>query len=286
MSDLALFVQTNKSMIIASAATVAVISVFLQRQRNKPKPEAVKKNEKTPILITGLFQKNTFPNGSPFVAKLDAVFRANNFKVISEGSPNVPCSKTGKVPALYYKGETISDSELIVNRLVSDGAISEHPNAWLVDPVTRANAEMFRLAVENFIYYRLGNERWIHHCEDTLECYFGGLTGFFKVFVQQFVKLVIKKGQIEAFSKMRYSEDTWVQMETVFWDNAAALLGEKQYFFSNSKMCMADYTAFGLLANVVELPNLTPRLYQAVARHQNLLDFVARVKKELYPEQP
>ncbi|KAJ3022684.1 UNVERIFIED_CONTAM: hypothetical protein HDU68_008987 [Siphonaria sp. JEL0065] len=282
--------QEHKTALVTSAATITAVAILARHLSSSSKAasklKASKATPQVPILIAGLFQTKSFPIASPFVQKLAAVFRAAKFPVSVEGMPNCPPTKSRKVPGLYYKGETLEDSELIVKRLVADGVIAQHPNAWL-DPVTKANAEMFRLSIENFIYYRLGKERWIDHFDKTMREYLGALKGLFFLFVYSILRFTVRPGIVDTSYRLgitRYSEEAWVDMETQFWNNASAILGDKKYFFSNERMCMADYSAFGTLANVIELPELTPKLNAAVIRHENLVAFVARVKKELYPE--
>ncbi|KAJ3026062.1 UNVERIFIED_CONTAM: hypothetical protein HDU68_006235 [Siphonaria sp. JEL0065] len=252
--------------VVAGAFAAIVVARRFSTRAGAAKASATAGATDLPVLVGGLFQKEPFPNASPFVAKLDAILRKEKFAFSTERRPGIPRPKNGKVPALFYKGDTVCDSELIVKRLVKDGAIKQHPNAWL-DPVTRAHSEMFRLSIENFIYYRLGKERWVNQFGETI--------------------FVVRPNVVATYYKTgttRYPEDAWVEMESNFWNNAAVLLGEKRFFFSDEHMCMADFTAFGILANIVQFPQLSPKLFAAVSKHQNLIDFVAHVKEDLYPE--
>ncbi|ORY45474.1 hypothetical protein BCR33DRAFT_716164, partial [Rhizoclosmatium globosum] len=78
----------------------------------------------------------------------------------------------------------------------------------------------------------------------------------------------------------RYPEEAWVDMEHDFWLNVSVILGDKKYLFSEERMCMADFTVFGSLVNIVEFRHISPKEYEAVSKHQNLLEYVARIKQQ------
>ncbi|KAI9334942.1 hypothetical protein BDR26DRAFT_866461 [Obelidium mucronatum] len=295
-SELITTFNDNKQVILAAASIIitALLLHFLTSKSSKtthcpiPAPQSsqfkplTSPNDRKTIILATLSQKSKYPHGSPFVAKLDALLRHAkvDFQVKVVEYTQLP---TSKIPVLHWNGEILSDSQLIIKRLVKEGVIAD-PDAWLTAEI-KAHANMFRYGIENFIYFRMVLERWVHNWEATKSEYFEESMPWlvYKIVPDRFIQpgvadMLFKNGT------SKYPEDAWVQMENEFWEDAAVLLGEKRYFFSNEKMCVADLAAFGHLTNVVEFSHLNPKLFAAVSRHENLLRFAKTVKKELYPE--
>ncbi|ORY45473.1 hypothetical protein BCR33DRAFT_169043 [Rhizoclosmatium globosum] len=137
-------IQDNpKATAITLISITAATGLYLYRKSTRAKQSQAETKDSTPILVGGLLQKTPFPHGGPFVAKLEACLRYANF-TFKVGIPPTGFSArppNRKVPGLWYKGELLGDSELIVKRLVKDGEI-EDVNSWM-DPVSRANARCF-----------------------------------------------------------------------------------------------------------------------------------------------
>ncbi|KAJ3075452.1 hypothetical protein HDU98_008070 [Podochytrium sp. JEL0797] len=234
------------------------------------------------LVLLSLPQRAAFPFASPFVAKLEAALRHGHvdFKQKDVAFSLLPRSK---IPVVQWRDELVNDSHFIIKRLVKDAAMKD-PDEWL-DASTRAQAHFFRLAIENFIYYRLTYERWVHNWKDTKQEYFKNQMPWL---IYQIVPdwLIQPKvaSMLHANGTSRYTEPEWQSMEKEFWKQASEVLGSKKYFFSNQHMCSADFSAFGLLVNALEYPDLNPSLCATVKRFPNLVQFVEVVKKELYPE--
>ncbi|KAI8614140.1 hypothetical protein BC830DRAFT_1065836 [Chytriomyces sp. MP71] len=224
----------------------------------------------------------SLPSASPFVAKLDVALRHAKipFTLAQVTMDKLP---TGKMPALHWNGIILSDSQLIVDALVKEGAIVQHPDAWM-DPETRATAKMFRISLETLPCGSLGIERWIDHWSATRDLYFHNAGWFFRYIL---FPRVIQPMVVSNFKKtgiLGYPTKTFDDMIESFWDDASILLGTKRYFFSEDRMSTADFAAFGVLFNVLTYKELTPKQSAAISKHQNLVQFVEHIKMELYPE--
>ncbi|KAI8616931.1 hypothetical protein BC830DRAFT_1062945 [Chytriomyces sp. MP71] len=222
------------------------------------------------------------PIVSPFVAKLDVTLRHAKipFAYAQVAMDKLP---TGKMPTLHWNGTILSDSQLIVDALVKEGIMAQHPDAWM-DPETRAVANMFRFSLETLPYGGLGIERWIDHWPSTRDLYFHKASWFFRYI---FFPIVIRPKIVSNFKKtgiLGYPMQARDDMIESFWEDASTLLGTKRYFFSENHMSTSDFAAFGFLFNFLAFKELTPKQSAAICKHQNLIQFVERVKKELYPE--
>ncbi|KAJ3027648.1 UNVERIFIED_CONTAM: hypothetical protein HDU68_003406 [Siphonaria sp. JEL0065] len=260
--------RTSQSCPITSSSPVP--SKF-KRLTEKGSPE---------IILATLAQKSAYPHSSPFVAKLDAVLRTANLKFTVKTIEYTQLP-TEKIPVVHWNGEILSDSHLIIKRLVKEGVMQDL-DAWLTDE-QKARANMFRYGIENFIYFRMVQERWIHNWELTKKEYFEGTMPWlvYKIVPDRFIQpnvvdMLYKNGTT------RYPEESWLEMLVEFWRDAAELLGDKKYFFGNESKCVVDLSAFGVLTNVIEFRDLNPTLYDVVVKHENLVRFTERVKKELY----
>ncbi|KAJ3072629.1 hypothetical protein HDU98_003207 [Podochytrium sp. JEL0797] len=164
-----------------------------------------------------------------------------------------------KIPVVQCRAELVSDSHFIIKRLVNDNAMKD-PDEWL-DATTRAHAHFFRLAIENFIYYRLVYERWVQNWQHTKQEYFKPqMPWLIYQIVPDWLFQPKVASMLHANGTSRYTEPEWQTMEKEFWKQASEILDIKKYFFSNQHMCEADFSAFGLLVNALEYPELNPSL--------------------------
>ncbi|KAJ3385717.1 hypothetical protein HDU84_002061 [Entophlyctis sp. JEL0112] len=284
------------AVILVPILVVAVSTAYLWRRHNKKSAPAAESvavpsrfkrltSKGSPkLFLATMAQRTAFPHSSPFVLKLDCALRYArvDFEVRVVEHDQLP---TEKIPVVHYDGDVLCDSQLIIRELVTRGVISVHPDAWLID-TDRAAANMLRFGLENFAYYRIVQERWAHpqNWQLTKREYFSEMPSLvFALVPDMLIRPTVVK-MLYANGTSRYPEASMVQLMDEFWDNVSVILAAKKYFFSNRKMCIADFAAFGILCNIIMFKQLNPTSFASVSRHKNLVDFVGRMKGELYPE--
>ncbi|KAJ3306430.1 hypothetical protein HDV03_005040 [Kappamyces sp. JEL0829] len=273
-------INDNPGLAAAIGGGVVLASYFLvpAKGASQPKPLTTKGDGRV-VLGTG-GQVSSFPQQSPFVAKLEAVLLASKVP-FSSAVVDFSTLPRHKIPILHYDGQVLSDSQMIIEHLINRGVLPDI-NAWM-DPRTLAQSEMFRLGMENFFYYGIVRERWAENWLATKKEYFSDMPW---LIYQIIPDVVIRPSVMTTLDKngtTRYTTPEWDSMMRDVADHASALLGNKPYFFGD-KPSVADYSAFGLFANALECSHLNPKLHGAVSRHPNLAAFVGRLKKALYPD--
>ncbi|KAI8614043.1 hypothetical protein BC830DRAFT_1065935 [Chytriomyces sp. MP71] len=223
------------------------------------------------------------PHFSTYVCKLEAALRDAGIpfqirKVVRKTLPR------GKMPALHWNGRVLTDSQAILDVLAKERVINRHPDSWL-NAESRAAANFFRNTIEHLAYHLFTHERWIDQWSLTKETYWPATsTPWFFRFV--IADMFVQPDVVSNLSKITgcYSNLEREALVEGVWEDAAALLGNKKYFLSETELSSADYSAFGLLFNILAYKKLNPKSYKAVARHANLVKFVERVKERLYPD--
>lgn len=147
----------------AAAGVVALFATFMAASSSKS-PKQYKKLTKPgdgKVILCAMMQSESSINYSPFVVKLFASLKGSgvNFELGSVSWDQLP---TSKIPIVHFNGEILTDSQLIIKRLIKEG-LAIDPDEWLNDEEEnsiRAQSEMLRLAAEQFLYWGLVQERW------------------------------------------------------------------------------------------------------------------------------
>ncbi|VVE48150.1 glutathione S-transferase [Pandoraea pneumonica] len=219
------------------------------------------------------------PDASPFVIKAHMLLKLAGLAYQTDrgGFRRAP---KGKLPFIDDDGQIVPDSTLI--RLHIERKYGFDFDAGLT-PEQRGAAWMFEKALEDHFYWHVVQARW---CDD--ENFAKGPASFFKSIpwpvrpaAQAFIRRKVR-GTLQGQGTARYSPQEQQQLLARGAQAAAQLLGDKPYFFGNSPSG-ADATAFAFMASALA-PQFKHPLRDEIEQHPNLIDYVARMQREFFPE--
>jgi len=219
------------------------------------------------------------PDASPFVIKAHMLLKLAGLTYQTDrgGFRRAP---KGKLPFIDDDGQIVPDSTLI--RLHIERKYGFDFDAGLT-PEQRGAAWMFEKALEDHFYWHVVQARW---CDD--ENFAKGPASFFKSIpwpvrpaAQAFIRRKVR-GTLQGQGTARYSPQEQQQLLARGAQAAAQLLGDKPYFFGNSPSG-ADATAFAFMASALA-PQFKHPLRDEIEQHPNLIDYVARMQREFFPE--
>jgi glutathione S-transferase len=207
---------------------------------------------------------------SPFVRKVARILQFYNIPFEFKRVP-IEQLPRGKMPVLHIDGEIISDSQNIINVLVQKGKIpaSDIPDEQF------AVAEMFRLAIENFLYWGVTQERWTDRFEQTRPKYFGNV--FPAVLNYIIPTWIVKPGmekQLYQVGISRYPKNEVWNMFEDFMKHSSAMLGKKKFFFGKESPALHDLIVFAFFGAILDDADLNPKMASNLEKHSNLVRFV------------
>jgi glutathione S-transferase len=224
------------------------------------------------ILCSGVDQ-----DFSPFVRKIARILQFYKipfeFKLVQ-----VKDLPRGKMPVVHYDGEIISDSNNIIKLLVEKGKIP----AEELSGEQLAVAEMFRLAIENFLYWIMVQERWVDQFEKTRPAYFANIIPPVLNYIipTWFIQPKIEKGLYNV-GISRYPKEELSKMLGDFMKHSSALLGEKKFFFGKDSPVLHDIIVFAFFGGILDQAELNPKMATFLEKHANLVRFVRDVESHL-----
>jgi len=215
---------------------------------------------------------------SPFALKVESYLRLK--KVKYEPVYSFKLGKKGLIPYIELNGEQIPDSNIIIHELERRGITAP-------DDITcsqKAFNHLVRVATENQTILTLFYWRYGFHMDE----FFEKVTHFWptkriNILLFKYLKPILAKVEGKIVSCLRHSKDEIVQHACEDLKALSTLLGDKSYF-NGERLSTIDCTIFGHLVQFVLLPMDMPHKKFIQDECHNLVEFVERVKNELWPD--
>jgi glutathione S-transferase len=210
-------------------------------------------------------------NASPFCAKLELFLHYYQIPFNIEAALPMH-GPYKKIPFVEYQGETIGDSELILQRLIKD----YHIELGLTQPQL-AQGRVWQLLLEQHLYWVLVYNRWVP--EDSwkkLECaFFSGIKWPLRpIIAKQSRKLVMQNLYSQGIG--RFSLDHVLQAGR---DDLNAL---SIHLSANKYICGDTFSYFDLIAYAtiknINNPQMKIALTTVIQDFQPLLNYQQRIK--------
>ena len=218
------------------------------------------------------------PSVGPFSLKLEAYLRIVGlaYETVFDATPFK--GPKGKLPWIEHEGKKIPDSGFIVEYLekrfppgLDDG----------LSPAERAIALSMRRLIEENLYWTLVYDRWV--VEDNWRTFRNVVLAGVPAPIRPLVAPIARRGvrrQLVGHGIGVHSKDEIHAIGRRDMGALADFLADKPFFMGEHPTEL-DAVAYGLLANIVNVPIASPVQGEAQGR-KNLVDFVARVQSRYF----
>ncbi|MBE7179761.1 MAG: glutathione S-transferase family protein [Terriglobus roseus] len=232
---------------------------------------------------------------SPFVTKVELRFRLASLPYrVEEGKLSE--SPKGKIPHIAIAkprtdGPTrLSDSSLIISRLVDDGELPEI-NAAL-EPIEAAFDLALRATLEEKLYFYHTRERWVENYYAMRDHILQALPYPVRVFVGL---LIYRKttATLHGQGTGRLSKEEMAQFRLEIWQSFDALLGEARkgqsdeqkpfWVMGKGDPTEADCALFSFITSVL-ICHAAPDSRKVVGSFHNLSEYVRRIHEVYFPD--
>jgi len=246
--------------------------------KDAPAKEAKEKEGAVPentVLVHCFEPGKTIPNLSPFVLKLLTYLRMTGIPY--QISTKKPFGPKGKSPWITLNGESLGDSQLIVEFLSK----KFEKNVWgNATDEQKAVARLVRLTLEEHFVWGLGQWRWIKNVNN-----FGELSDIPSLRLK-FMKYVygrkLKNTMYDAgIGRHTYEEIVAMMEEDLI--NVSNLLGTKKFILGNEPV-EADCAIFGMLAQIIYTGQGSPYEKLINEKLTNLKEYVVRIKEKYWED--
>jgi glutathione S-transferase len=215
---------------------------------------------------------------SPFCLKLDAFLRMTAIPHKSAVDATPFSAPKGKLPWIEHDGRKIGDSGLIIEYLKQRFAIDPDKD---LTPAQRGASLALRRLIEENLYWVMVHDRWMVDSNWALfkPIVLGGLPAP----IRPVIAIVARRGvraQLRGHGIGIHTPDEIHAIGRRDLDALSDYLGDKPYFMGDAPTEI-DATAYGLLANVIGAPTVTPVKQHALGR-ANLAAFVDRFTRRYY----
>ena len=215
---------------------------------------------------------------SPFCLKLDAFLRmtAIEHKSVVDGTPFA--APKGKLPWIEHEGRKIGDSGLIIEYLKA--RFGADPDSGLT-PAERGAALALRRLIEENLYWVMVHDRWM--VDSNWAMFRDIVLGGVPAAIRPIIAVIARRGVRRQLRGHGIGIHTADEIHAIGRRDIAALsavLGAKPFFMGDTPTEI-DATAYGLLANIIAAPTVSPVKQDALAR-LNLVAFVDRFNMRYY----
>ncbi|MCE2593696.1 glutathione S-transferase N-terminal domain-containing protein [Motilimonas cestriensis] len=213
-------------------------------------------------------------NASPFCAKVELFLRYHQipFKIEAALPMHGPYKK---IPFAVYQGETLGDSELILQRLINDYAIDEG-----LTSLQQSQGYAWQMALEQHLYWLMVYCRWHPEASWKIleQAFFSGLKWPARPFIaKQSRKLVLKNlysqgvGRFSLKQVLQAAEQCFVALEAHL---------SKNTFICGDTFSRFDLFAYAIVKNIDNHDMPTP-LASIIEGFSQLKLYQARVEQAL-----
>jgi glutathione S-transferase len=214
------------------------------------------------------------PSIGPFSLKLEAYLRIVGLPYETVVDPTPFKAPKGKLPWLEHEGKSIGDSGFIIEYL--EQRFGCDPNATL-SAEQRAIALAMRRLLEDDLYWALVYDRWMvdENWKLTRQAVLGGIAAPLRLVVAPIARRGVRR-QLDAQGMGRHSQAEIHAIGTKDVEAVSTFLADKP-FMMGSAATEIDAVAYGILANIMLVPYVTPIKDAALGR-PNLVAFLARMR--------
>ncbi|CAH1784744.1 unnamed protein product [Owenia fusiformis] len=212
------------------------------------------------------------PSLSPFPLKLETYLRVA--KIPYENDLSNKMSKKGKTPWIMYNGESVADSQFCIDYL--NKKLDIDLNSHLTES-EKGIARAFQKMTEENLYWAIASWRWYIDKTKAIKQLISVPS-----FVVWYVGRMVKKSTWGH----GIGRHTPCEIKEISLKDLSALsnfLGEKNYLMGD-KISEVDCAIFGMLAQILYHSPGSPHLKFVTESCQNLVDYVERIKQEVWPD--
>lgn len=213
------------------------------------------------------------PSISPFCLKLDVWLRLARlpFRSVVDATPFR--GPKGKLPWIEHEGQSIGDSSFIIAYL--ERRFGCDPDARLT-AAERAVAHALQRLVEENLYWVLVHDRWVveENWRTFKDVVLGGVPAALRPLIAPIARRGVRR-QLVGHGMGLHARD---EIHAIGLRDLAALahfLGDKP-FLMGAEPSSIDASAYGLLANIVNVPIASP-IKDEARKRANLVAWVERV---------
>jgi glutathione S-transferase len=212
------------------------------------------------------------PTASPFGLKLLTWVRMYEIPHVFHVENNPGKGPKGKAPWVVLGGETIGDSELIIERLKANAGRD-------LDDVLTAEQRAVALSMRRMLdeHYHQAWEHQLFIADSAWpigKVFFDQLPPGVRVLVRTLARSSLRK-QLHARGLGRHGDEEIIRMGIADLDAVAALLGDKPYVFGDTPTDI-DATVFAFLALTHYVPSPSP-LFTHVRKQPKLTAYCDRI---------
>ncbi|GAK43902.1 conserved protein [Tepidicaulis marinus] len=214
------------------------------------------------------------PDPSAFVVKLETALRLAGIGYERRDMPNPAKAPKGKLPFIVADGEKVGDSTLIMKWLKARRGVDLD---WHLTPLERARSHALQRMLEERLYWAIVYTRWCEKENEWLEkeIFFGDVPAPIRFFVYRAV-LKQMKTALHHHGLGRHTREEIYAFGAEDLAALAAELGDKPYLFGE-RPSLADASAFGILVNIIGIPQIKSPLIDAMRTHDNLIAYTDRM---------
>ena len=222
------------------------------------------------------------PDASPFCIKLELWLKMAGIEYRSVVDGDTRKAPKGKIPYIKLDGETIGDSELIIEHLKKSAG---DPVDAELSPEQRARSHLINRMMHDSFYWVLLHCRWIEDSgwAEVRSALFGGLPKPLQLLVPPMIRRGLRK-TVHGQGLGRHSREERMQIAFNDIDALEILLGD-QPFFMGQEPHGVDATVQGFLICFIGPPIDNP-VKQYLLSRPLLVDYYNRMNARYYPEIP
>lgn len=222
------------------------------------------------------------PDASPFCIKLELWLKMAGIEYRSVIDGDTRKAPKGKIPYIKLDGETLGDSELIIEHLKNkfgDAVDSD------LTPAQQAQSHLITRMMHDSLYWVLLHCRWVEDAgwSQVRAALFGGMPKP----LQLLVPPLIRRGLIKTVDGQglgRHSRDERMQFARNDIDALDTLLGDREFFLGDQPHAV-DATVQAFLICFIGPPIDNP-VKQYLLTKPRLLDYYQRMNARYYPDIP
>jgi len=217
---------------------------------------------------------------SPFCLKLEAYLRMSGLDFeVKSGQKYLMKAPKKKLPYIMDEGQAIGDSNLIIEYLKQK--YGDRLDGWLTQEQQAIAHAMTRMIDEN-LYWSMVHARWMldHNWQKLRALFFAGMP----FPLNKFIPPHIRKGVKNALYQHGIGRHSDAEIAEIAHHDLKALsdfLGDKE-FFMGKQPCSLDAAAYGILAELILLPDFTAPVMDHAKSFANLADYAKRVDQRYF----
>ena len=218
---------------------------------------------------------------SPFCLKLDSFFRMAGIEHQSITAATPFPGPKKKAPWIEYRGQKLGDSTLIIDFLRQEFDVDL--DAHLSDE-QRGQAIAIQRLIEENLYWAMVYDRWVR--DENWPILKGTVLGNIPAPLRMALTPIARKGVKRQLAGHGMGLHTAAEIEAISRkdiDALAGILGDKDWFMGD-RISFTDAVVYSLLANIAFVEFSSP-MKAMISAHSSLVDWLARFKNEVYPEQ-